>query len=134
MRRVGIAQEVYVHIEASASRRWVLECLYVDAETPVRDIDLERALELARLAKVVIESDRMARAVREEEARQRLLVEALPVLVYQIDEHGQTRVPNPSSLVDRLGLSKEELERGAQRHGPEHLHPADPGGRGAGAL
>ena len=33
MRRVGIAQEVYVHIEASASRRWVLECLYVDPET-----------------------------------------------------------------------------------------------------
>ena len=125
MLRAGIAQEVYVHIEASASRRWVLECLYVDPEMPISDIDLERALELARLAKVVIESDRMARAVREEEARARLLVEALPVLVYQVDEQGQTRVPNPSSLVERLGLSKEELERDAHRHWLEHVHPDD---------
>src|SRR3954453_12399317 len=85
MDRAGIAQELYVHLPVPGQGRWVLECLYVDADRPIGEPERQRALEVARLGLAVIESEEMSRALREEEAHQRLLMEALPVLTYQID-------------------------------------------------
>src|SRR3954471_1980875 len=125
MDRVGIAQELYVHLDADPPRRWVLECMYADPDQAVGSAERERALELARLAKAVIESERMAAALRDDEARQRMLVEALPVLVYQIDEHDRATVPSPGPLVVKLGSGPQEWQSDPYRHWLEHMHPDD---------